>query len=165
MPYHLPFKTRPQTFAEMNSQQAAAESLWNKQQGQYSGMPATGRLHTGAHNLAGPVYSYGYAPPMDAANGSYSSSIMSSYSYTSANNWGASAIPVLSCPVNGYGNNTTCSLPGASVATAQTTYRILTKPLLPKQDPLTSVKAATLLFQMQYTPSTMAVLALCNLQG
>ena len=118
MSYHLPFKTRPQTFAEMNSQQAAAESLWNKQQGQYSGMPATGRLHTRAHNSAGPVYSYGYAPPMDAANGSYSSSIMSSYSYTSANNWGASAVPVLSSPVNGYGNNTTCSLPGAAAATA-----------------------------------------------
>ena len=118
MPYHLPFKTRPQAFAEMNSQQAAAESLWNKQQGQYSGMPATGRLHTGAHNLAGPVYSYGYAPPMDAANGSYSSSIMSSYSYTFANNWGASAVPVLSSPVNGYDNNTTCSLPGTAAATA-----------------------------------------------
>ena len=80
-------------------------------------MPATGRLHTGAHNSAGPVYSYGYAPTMDAANGSYSSSIMSSYSYTSANNWEASAVPVLSSPVNGYGNNTTCSVPGAAAAT------------------------------------------------
>ena len=118
MPYHHPFMPRPQSLPQMNSQQAAARSLWNNQQGQYSGMPTSGRFYAGAQNSAGPVYSYGYAPPMGAANGSYSSSTRPSYSYTPANNWGASGVPALSSPVNGYGNNITCSLPGAAAATA-----------------------------------------------
>ena len=56
-PYHLFPKdmssyhshtTSPKTLPQRESPQAAAMSLWNIQQGQYSGMPDRGRLYTGA---------------------------------------------------------------------------------------------------------------------
>ena len=110
--------TSPKTLPQRESPQAAARSLWNIQQGQYSGMPDRGRLYTGAQNSASPVYSYGHASPMGAANGSYSSSTRPSYSYTPTNNWSASGVPELSIPVNGIGNNIISSLPGPEEATA-----------------------------------------------
>ena len=123
MPYH-PFMPRPQTLPQINSQQAAVRSLWNTQQGQYSGLPVN-RYYPGSQNSPSPVYSYGYAPPIGAANGSYCGSSRSSYGYTPASSWGSSsltcagAVPAVSSPVNGYCNTVTCSLPpGAAAATA-----------------------------------------------
>ena len=117
-PYQIPFKTRPQTFPEMTSHQAAARSLWNVKQGQYSGIPATGSHYKGEQVSTGPANSYGYSPPVGAANGSYRSSAMPNYSYRPPNNWTASGVPALFSPVNGYANHNNCSLPGTAAGTA-----------------------------------------------
>lgn len=123
MPYH-PFLPRPQTLPQINSQQAAVRSLWNTQQGQYSGLPVN-RYYPGSQNPPSPVYNYGYAPPLGAANGPYCGPSRSSYGYTPASSWGSSsltctgAVPAVSSPVNGYCNTITCSLPsGTAAATA-----------------------------------------------
>ena len=114
VPYHRPLMHRTQMIHDMNSQQAPSSSLWNTDQGQYSGMPATSKFYTGAHNSVGPIYSYENAPPMGATKGCYSSSTRPSYSYAPVNSWGTSGIPALSIPVNGYSNDITNSLPGAA---------------------------------------------------